>query len=66
MDYKKLKKTELLKQFEIEKKKFNSLPRRDSFSGLAISDRCNRIQQEMFRRGYDFKPFYMEIDIEVG
>jgi hypothetical protein len=63
LDYSKLTKKELLEQFEIEKKNWNSLPRKSSFSGLAVSSRLDKIQQTMESRGYDFEPIYMEINM---
>jgi hypothetical protein len=65
-NYSKMNKARLLKEFEKEKSNFNSLPRKGSFSELAIADRLNSIQQLMEKRGYTFKPFYMEIDVEIG
>jgi len=61
-----MNKARLLKEFEKEKINWGCLPRKDSFSGLGTADRLNRIQQTMHRRGYDFKPLYMEINIEIG
>ena len=65
-NYSKMSKKELLKEFEAEKKNWNGLQKRGSFSGLAISGRLDTIQQLMEERGYAFKPIYMEINIEVG
>lgn len=62
-NYKKMSKARLLREFEREKKNWFSLPRRSSFSGLAVSDRLERIQQLMESRGYDFKPVFMEINM---
>lgn len=64
-NYTKMNKDRLLLEFEKEKKNWRSLPRRDSFSGFAISDRLNKIQQLMFKRGYSFKPHYTEITIGI-
>lgn len=61
-----MNKARLIAAFETEKQNFNRLPRRDSFSGLAVSERCNKIQQIMFARGYKFKPFITEINIEIS
>jgi tRNA splicing ligase len=63
IDYSKLNQKDLVEQFEIEKKNWASLPRKSSFSGLAISGRLDKIQQIMKSRGYDFEPIYMEINM---
>ena len=47
-------------------KKFDSLPRRDSFSGLHLGGEINRIQQELDRLGDKSKRHYPEITIEIG
>jgi len=65
MDYDKMTESELQEQFEIEKKNWRQCPRKDSFSGLAISERCEKIQQTMEVKGYNFDPFYMEINIGI-
>jgi hypothetical protein len=65
-NYTKMSKQRLLREFEKEKKNWFSLPRRSSYSGLAVSSRLDRIQQLMVKRRYSFKPVYMEITIEVG
>lgn len=62
-NYTKMNKARLLKEFEKEKKNWKSLPRKSSFSGLAVSGRLDSIQQLMEKRGYDFEPFYMEINM---
>ena len=61
-----MNKARLLREFKKEKMNWGCLPRKDSFSGLAIADNLNRIQQTMHRRGYNLKPLYMEINVEVG
>jgi hypothetical protein len=65
-NYKKMSKQALLREFVKEKQHWNRLPRRESFSGLALADNLEAIQQLMEKRGYTFKPFYMEIGIEGG
>ena len=58
--------TELLAEFELEKKNFNSLQKKGSFSGLAISGRLEEIQELMDSKGIDFEPFYMNITVDIG
>ena len=65
-NYTKMSKVRLLREFEKEKDNWRRLPRKGSFSGLAVSERLDTIQQLMEKRGYTFKPLYMEITIEVG
>lgn len=62
-NYTKMSRTRLLREFEKEKANWKSLPRKSSFSGLAISERLEKIQQLMEKRGYDFNPIYMEINM---
>lgn len=64
--YSQMSQADLMREFEIEKRAFQSLPRKDSFSGLSISERLDRIQQTMESRGYDFKPYYMTINVGIG
>jgi len=49
-------------------KEFCRLPRRSSFSGLAVSGELNKVQQELERLEgkRKSKRYYTEIDIEVG
>ena len=66
MKYSKMSEKRLRAELKKESEAFSRLPRRDSFSGLAIGGRLDEIQQEMRRRGLKWKPFYAEISIEVG
>ena len=65
MDYDKMTEAELKEQFAIEKTNWRRCPRKDSFSGLAISERCEKVQQTMEEKGIDFEPFYMTINIGI-
>jgi broad specificity phosphatase PhoE len=66
MDYDKMTEAELREQFDIERKNWKQCPKKGSFSGLAISERCEKIQQIMDERGYDFIPLYMTINVDIG
>ena len=65
-NYTKLSARKLRAEFARQSKAWRSLQKKESFSGLGISGRLERIQQELERRGLPFEPLYMEINIEVG
>jgi len=49
-------------------REFTSLPRRSSFSGIDVSGRLNKVQQELDKLEGDIrsKRYYTEINIEIG
>lgn len=60
--YTKMSSVRLLKELEKEKKNWKSLPKRNSFSGLAVSGRLEEIQQVLERREIEFEPIYTTIN----
>jgi hypothetical protein len=62
-NYSKYSTARLLKSLAREKKMWHSLPRKSSFSGLAVSGRLEKIQTILENREAKFEPIYTEINM---
>ena len=56
----------LQKEQAADWKAFQRLPKKGSFSGLAISERLEKTQQRLDKLGEEGVRHYTEINIEVG